>query len=169
MTTMVPPTGVAFAEGVSAQAVSRRVRRYAERHGLQVKRTETGRIRCFDLEQYKKLESKFRDPARDHLADQARSAWLLFLVRANVDLVPTAAAFGADHARAEGWRLGVGGITGHIDQRGVLHAAIPFVDLPAPDNGTMSAYSCDLGHAQSTCSPPVQPPVQRACGPPPCL
>jgi hypothetical protein len=62
---MVSPTGVAFAEGVSAQAVSRRVRRYAERHGLQVKRTETGRIRCFDLEQYKKLESKFRDPARD--------------------------------------------------------------------------------------------------------
>jgi hypothetical protein len=36
-----------------------------QRHGLQVKRTETGRIRCFDLEQYKKLESKFRDPARD--------------------------------------------------------------------------------------------------------
>jgi hypothetical protein len=36
-----------------------------------------------------------------HLAGQALARWLLFPIRAHVDLVSPAAALGADHARAE--------------------------------------------------------------------
>jgi hypothetical protein len=41
------------------------------------------------------------EPLAKHFAGQARSRWLLFPVRANVDLVAPAAALGADHVAAE--------------------------------------------------------------------
>jgi hypothetical protein len=36
-----------------------------KRHGLVVERTDTGRIRTFDLEQFEKLSKRYRDHAYD--------------------------------------------------------------------------------------------------------
>ena len=49
---------------------------------------------------------------------------LLFPARSNVDLVPTAAALGADHARAEIRDFSFGRITPHFDQRSVTAGVI---------------------------------------------
>ena len=52
------------------------------------------------------------------LAGQARLRWLLFPIRAHVDLV-AAAALGADQARAKPRDLSISRIVRHVDQRGV--------------------------------------------------
>ena len=58
-----------------------------------------------------------------HLACQAPLRRLLFPVRANVDLVASAAALGANHSASEIRHLGVGRIARHVDQ-GLVPAGI---------------------------------------------
>lgn len=60
---MWSPLQVAERDGVSKQAVARKARQLAERHGLTVERDTVGRIKKFNVVQYDQLRGKLDDPA----------------------------------------------------------------------------------------------------------
>lgn len=71
-TTSPPPAAVMWTaaqlrerDGVSKQAITRKVRALAEHHGLQVQRGPRGQIVRFNVAQYDHLRGRYADPSKD--------------------------------------------------------------------------------------------------------
>ena len=59
---------VAKRDGISVQAVTRKVRHLAEKHGLTIERDSRGRIVAFNIAQYDHLRNRYADPSKAQVA-----------------------------------------------------------------------------------------------------
>lgn len=114
---------VADRDGISKQAVSKRVRDLAERHDLLVERNGQGHVTALNVVQYDLLRERYGDPSQVRLSRQEAPAGELPLATAPKDTIEE-----ANRRRAwldmEKRRLELAQITGQLVRADMVEAAV---------------------------------------------